>query len=217
MKGFDIKHQYVTVDGFDITGYAQQYGSSVLITFEGNNCQILNNVIRDGVKDVYGITFYSSSGKAASSCTVRGNKLTNLLYQFVTVRGGNHLFENNIFELQNSMDYVRLFGHDHIFRRNIFRNGPTNTEVSNHTDFVQTFGNTGEDANNILFEENWISDLESQFSQLTTDALSGIHDWTFRRNVVYNIRDNGNISIPGVRFDHNTFYRLSYSLGGLYF
>jgi hypothetical protein len=85
VRGFDIRHPYVTVNGFDITGTSanQQY---IGVTKGGDNCQILNNYIHDGQRLVYGISFYSSSSTgniSGNSCLIKGNRLARLNYQFL--------------------------------------------------------------------------------------------------------------------------------------
>jgi hypothetical protein len=227
MKGFDIKHSYITVDGFDITGYTSGYQGHITIMKDGHYAKVLNNTIRDGLSNIYGILFLSSSGMSANGCVVSGNTLRNLKYMFLSTNGGGHTFSNNIFEHQNSMDYIRLFGHDHVIRRNIFRDGNTLAGTGNHPDFVQTFGDYGAESYNMLFEENWIQDLESQMGQLNSQtdlsqtvpaALSTvIHDWVFKNNVFIRVSNNMNVAIPGIKFINNTFYRIAYTQSGLGF
>jgi hypothetical protein len=172
MQGFDIRHPYVTVDGFDITGYTVQYQAHIRIFNGGDNCEVLNNIVRDGATNVSGIFFPVTNGQTASNCIVRGNKLSKLDYAFLNVNGDNHLFENNVLEYQNSMDYIRLFGSGHTFRRNVFWRGSTQVSSGNHPDFVQTFGLSSTKSENHLFENNWISDLPSQFCQV--NAFVGV-------------------------------------------
>jgi hypothetical protein len=233
VRGIDLNHQYITIDGFDITGTNNQYTGYIDVrapnvnrnTPGGNYCEILNNTIRDGAVNVQGILFYTSGGVGPNNCVIRGNKLSNLNYVFTTTGGDNHLFENNVFEYQNSMDYVRLFGSNHVFRRNIFWKGSTKTGTGNHPDFVQTFGASGNKSENHLFEENWITDLQSQFSQMNSgDGIvskgilyDNVKNVTFRRNVIANISANANKGIPGVKFENNTFYRMAYELSGIGF
>lgn len=223
MQGFDIRHPYVTVSGFDITGYSLSYYGLITVFYGGNHCSISNNVIRDGAANVIGLYFYSTSGQTASHCTVSGNRLSNLGYYFLVTNGTAHLFQNNTFEYQNSMDYVRLFGADHVFRRNVFWKGTVRSGTGNHPDFAQTFGSATSMSQNHLFEENWIQDLPGQFAQLNSGdgvptkgvLYPNIKDVTFRRNIIVSIQGNGNASMPGVRFENNTIYRLAYELSGI--
>jgi hypothetical protein len=220
MQGFDIQHPYVTIEGFDITGYTTRYLGHVTIFSGGNYCQILNNVVRDGAADVSGIYFYLSG--AASNCIVRGNTLRNLSYIFLSVNGANHLFESNVLERMNNRDYIYLFGHGHIFRRNIFREGNAVEGVGNHPDWVQTFGDNGIESYDMLFEENWIENVEAQLGQLNSGGgsrgiIPTIHDWVFRRNIFVNVSNNFNVGLPGVVLTHNTFYRTAYLQSGIGF
>jgi hypothetical protein len=222
MHGFDIKHPYITIEGFDITSPSNVSYAHVLIYAGGNNCQILNNTIRDGYINVQGIYFYSQNNLSANNCVVRGNTLRNLLATFFTVSGSNHLFENNILERLNSRDYIYLFGNGHTFRRNIFREGNVITGFGNHPDWVQTFGNNGQESYNMLFEENWVENLDPsvQLGQIVSGGLArgittGIHDWTFRKNVFINVGNNMNSSLPGLIWENNTFYKVAYTQDGV--
>lgn len=226
MRGFDIKHAYITADGFDVTEYTTGFQGHFTITSGGNYCQILNNKIRDGLKNVGGIAFIASNGLAAGNCIIRGNTLSNLNYNFLMIYGSNHLIENNKLEILNSRDYIYLFGHDHIIRRNIFYKGNAIAGVGNHPDFIQTFSDSGGESYNMLFEDNWIQDLDPdvQLGQLNSGGgpnnpiLSpNFHDYTFRRNVFVNIGNNLNAGLPGIKFENNTFYRLAYTQGGIIF
>ncbi len=218
MQGFDINHPYVTVDGFDITGYTSLYQANIGINSGGNFCKILNNTIRDGSDSVYGVYFFTSNGIGANGCIVRNNIFNNLSAQFFTSGGSNHLIEDNTWMNLNGWDVIRVFGHDIIFRRNFIKTGYLKPGIGNHPDFIQTFGNNGGEAYNIIFEENWIQDLaDYQMGQTTTDGDPDFHDFIFRRNIFVNISSNMNIGIPGVQFYNNTFYRTAYSGGGIGF
>lgn len=224
MQGFEVHHPYITIDGFDMTGYAIAWDGLITIYPGGDYCTVVNNTLRDGSDNVMGIYFYIASGQAANYGIVRGNRLSNLRYMFITTAGTNHLFESNTLEYQNNMDFVRLFGSNHVFRRNVFRYAGNTTLTGNHPDFSQTFGQTDTPTENNLFEENWIGDLDSQFGQynsggiMTGQELFGNYrNVTFRRNIIVNVTMNGNFAFPGVHFDHNTFYRLSYTMSGLTF
>lgn len=222
VQGFYIKHAYTTVEGFDITGYTSQYSGSFLVGSSGNYCKILNNTIRDGSLNVQGMILDPGN----KGCVVSGNTLRNLRYMFTTIYGEGHLFESNVFEKLNNMDYLRVFGHDHVFRRNIFRDGNSISGEGNHADFVQTFGNNGVESYNMLFEENWIQDLSGQLGQLNNNLgsltpetplafHSNIRDWVFKNNIFINTIYNMNVGMPGVQFLHNTFYKTGTELSGI--
>ncbi len=225
MQGFTIKNPYVTVDGFDITGYIQPLEGHVMVYKGADYCKVINNTIHDGSDRVFGIYFYNygSDNSSANNCVVSGNHLTNLKMHYYIVQGANHVIENNLNENMNDNDGFYVFGHDHIFRRNIFRHGVRTPGNENHADFVQTFadGNSTGQSYSMLFEENWIEDWDTQLGQInnglntTIGFAANFHDIVFRRNVFANLTNNFNIEYPGVRFESNTFYHTSYSLGGI--
>jgi len=224
MKGFDIRHPYVTVNGFDITG--QTVLGMVVVYPPGNYFQLLNCTIRDGGAKVYGLMLYTSKGLSPSKAVIKGNTFKNHSYMFTNIEGDGHLFENNSFEQLRGADYLRVFGTNHVFRRNRFWKG-TSGLGGNHPDFVQTFGQTATTVTqNLLFEENWIADLPAQFSLLKNGYASiatmggmspDIKNIIFRRNVIVSLESNANISMPGVQFINNTFFRLAYLQNGMGF
>jgi hypothetical protein len=89
-----------------------------------------------------------------------------------------------------------------------------------HPDFVQLFGSDFLKSENHVFEENWIENLQAQFSQMISGDGSvtrgilydNVKNVTFRRNVIVNVSHNANIVMPGVRFENNTFYRMAAQL-----
>ncbi len=233
MRGFDIRHPYVTIDGFDITGSSsrQQY---IGISKGGDYCHVLNNIIRDGSPKITGMWFYSSTsmgGVTGNNCLIKGNVFTRLSNQFLATNGNGTRFENNIFEEAGGWDLVRVFGQDIVFYRNVFRNSTPVPGIGNHPDFLQTFGDNGGKSFNILFEENWIENLTSgdldsgyQLGQMNSGGginnpkiLTDFHDYTFRRNVFTNVSNNWNISVPGFRFENNTFVKVATKQNGITF
>jgi hypothetical protein len=229
IQGFSIRHPYITLDGFDISdpaGSIGDFGSHVSVRTAGSYCEILNNTIRDfGPTKVGGISFPTTNSVAADRCVIRGNQMRNLNNQFLTINGGHHLIENNVWEDMRGWDAIRLFGHDHVFRRNVFRNSTYTPGIGNHPDFVQTFANDLlRESYNMLFEQNWIENLDGyQMGQINNGAHNFIgfspvhHNIVFRNNVFINVTNNMSIVLPRVQFRHNTFYRIATNSGGLSF
>jgi hypothetical protein len=219
-QGFFIMNTYNTIDGFNLTG-STQYSAVVHVEPTGSYCHILNNTIRDSSK--FGVnTVINASGAGATNCIIRGNTFSNLQANFVSMTGGGyHLVENNIFELWNSQDYIRLTTSNTTIRRNIFRRG--NMASEGHADVVQIFGHELYPViENNVFEENWVEGLEGQTAMLSNNhgtkvgiIYPTIRNLIFRRNVFANITQNLIIVMPGVTIENNTFYRNAYTLGGI--
>jgi hypothetical protein len=219
IKGFTVKHGFITIEGFDITGYTVKYGALVDVIAGGNDLVFVGNTIRDTAM-MYGLRFHRTTARAV----VRDNKFSGLNYVWLNTNGTGHLFESNSFRRQLG-DLVRLFGVGHVFRRNVFMTAG-NAAGMGHPDVIQTFGSeSSPETRDILFEENFIANLNSQLSQMNAGdgvvykgiLYPGIRDITFRRNVIANVSANANISFPGATFENNTFYRMAYNLGGVGF
>jgi hypothetical protein len=69
MKGWKISHAFITVDGFEITGWSDSnlLHGHVEVTSNGNNFQLLNNAIRDGIQIVREDMVFSSTGTITSA------------------------------------------------------------------------------------------------------------------------------------------------------
>ena len=219
MQGFDLNHEFITIDGFTITGGSSQYfirgNKSGTKGPGGNYCTIQNNEIVNGPSGTRGISLNSSG------CAVRRNLLSNLNSIFLEFGGSYHLFEYNTLEQLNNQNFMFLFGNHQYIRRNLFRHGNSVAGGGTpHPDFVQVFGDNLGESYNMILEENWVQDLDAQLGQINsggapTGIIDTIHDWTFRRNVFANISLNMNIGMPGVRLENNTFYRMAYTQHGI--
>jgi alpha-tubulin suppressor-like RCC1 family protein len=220
-KGFDLRHAYITVDGFDLTGYDVNFGSVIAIYNNADYPTILNCTIRenDGTSNIKGIKFTRVSGDSANNGVFRGNTFARLRGQGFNLSGNNHLLENNTFTEMGSWDPFIVMGENHIIRGNVFGNYGT-AGGGNHPDFIQTWSSSGEAAQNILIEYNFISELPEQFCQMNSSndgvgtLATNVKDFTFRYNVIANVPANCNISMPGFVFENNTVYRNAYNMTG---
>jgi hypothetical protein len=140
---------------------------------------------------------------------------------FLLIDNNHNLIDSNIIENSSGADLVRFAGHDNWIRRNVFKNGSVKAGVGNHPDFIQTFPDSGGESYNIVFEENFVMNLDGgyQMGQINSGGPAGLspnfHDYSFKRNVFSGVSNNMNIDVPGVQFTNNTFYRLSYGQLGL--
>lgn len=221
MQGFTINHQYVTVEGFDITGY---YVSSwVGLVTIGNNAdyaQVLSNTLHDnnGTYHVRGIQFERVLGDSANYCIIRGNTITRLFSQYFLLHGNYHVIENNTMSEAGPWDAFIVNGTNHVIRRNVFWNTGTTPGI-NHTDWFQTFSSSGEAIEDILFEENLVYNRPAQLFQTnssvdgTKGLVTNVKDVTVRRNILVGVPGNGNVGMPGMTFENNTFYRIGNNSG----
>jgi hypothetical protein len=214
---FTINHAYITISGIDgMVGSSTAFTNIVTVGLNGSNCEILDNTFRDGATNVQGIAMTLSTGDTPANCLIQGNTMTNLNRYYITLSGLSHIVEDNTLGTMNSRDYFRPFGKSHIIRRNLLGPGSENLPSGDHADFAQIFGGANTRSEDILFEENFMWDGGPiQVVNLTngpvpitaTPLQTNIKNWTFRRNVFVNMEYNTNSGIPGVTWDHNTFYK----------
>ncbi len=220
-QGFDLRHAYVTVDGFDLTGYAVNFGAVVAVYNNADYPKVLNCTIRenDGSSNIKGIRIIRVTGDSANYGVFRGNTFARLRGQGFNLSGNNHLLENNTFTEMGSWDPFIVMGENHVIRGNVFGNYGA-TGGGNHPDWIQTWSSDGQPAQNILIERNWISELPEQFCQMNSSVdgvgtlVDNVKDFTFRNNVIMNVPANCNISMPGFVFENNTLYRNAYNMSG---
>jgi len=206
--GFTVKHSYVKVDGFVITGRCTDFEGFISIDTGGNFCQILNNYISGSVDDtMYGIRFKSSS---ITNCLIHGNVLDHIYYPCLNIDGVGHQIIGNT--LQNLWhDAMRVFGHDHLIKGNSFFN--MFNDGRTHVDLFQTFTPGG--SYNIRVEGNFAVNCQAQignFKALTGEAAL-IHDWIFLNNVFYGVTSSANIYGLNFQWIGNTFYETTTELG----
>jgi hypothetical protein len=219
MKGFMIYHDYIIVDGFDISGSpALMNQGAIQIMIVASHGQILNNSIHDLAANIYGILFYRggrSPEQSSDHFLVRGNAIRNINAHGITLYGFGHLVVNNMFNNMGGSDAMRIFGRDHVIRNNIFENISIVEGVGNHPDIFQTFGNNLDWSYNVLFENNIIRHCQCQImmSSLDTNDVNIMGKWTFRNNLFYDISNPAIVCIPEVKFYNNTFYRCAYTMG----
>lgn len=220
MNGFRINHDYIRVDGFDISGSPVPfYEGAIQIMKDAAFGELLNNKIHDLSDRVYGIYFYAGGTlpeESAKQFLVRGNQITNINYFGIALQGTDHLIENNRLDSLGGYDACRTHGRDHIIRGNIFANINEVEGNSNHTDIFQTFGNNGHWSYNILIERNIIKNSNCMITMLEHNnetMIDKIRKWTFRNNLFLNVNNYGVVGIPEVQFYNNTFYGCAFTNG----
>lgn len=217
-KGFVIQASYVNIDGFDI-GYdpVGKHDAAIRLLPIAKNISIINSHIHH-LTNIYGIKF-DEHGKrpedGPANCVISNNFLEYIGYINVNLNGSNHVVINNAFA--NSFgegDAVRAWGADHRIVANVITNmGLGSHDGRGHPDLMQTFGDWGVCAYNIVFERNYCADSLSQICQLEQKGVPDIRDWTFRNNIFVRMAYAANCDLPGVWWQNNLFYRCTTNIG----
>lgn len=202
-RGFRINHEYITVDGFTITGTPYQTSQGYLDLNGADYCDVKNNTV-NSTASAYGVQFNS----ATDYCTITDNTFDNFILPIFDLRGSFNTIEGNT--LQNSHhDAMRVFGHDQTIRGNYFNHIDDNGIT--HTDLFQTFGVNNEASYNILIEKNLAVDCRAQIGHTQTAStmvsnIGNIRDWDMRNNMFIRVYSALQIGIPKFRVYNNLFY-----------
>jgi hypothetical protein len=203
MGGFDLNHDYILVEGFEMTGsLAPEYAGYLDFSDDSFGCVAAGNTIRDGALHVFGARFRPGS----SHCVLSNNTFSKVDWICINLHGDSHLAESNLILDCPGWDAVRFFGHDHVVRGNFFRHIDKTGE--NHTDLFQTFGVNGDVCYNILVECNFAVDCNAQIGNFEADGAD-IRDLTFRNNTFTSVASTANMLCEKVRWYNNTFYNCS--------
>ena len=199
-KGFRIGNAYTTVDGFTVVPR-----NSIILT--KSNCDILNNHCIDSFIRIA----YDSK---ATNCLIKGNHVESTYpwgndWPAIEVWGSNNIAEFNEVGPSADADAFRLFGHDNIIRNNYIHDITQSPGSKAHTDIFQTFGVRGwEEAHDIIFENNLILNNDAQLFMTSNSGDTAVHDFDVRNNVIVNMKYQGNVGIPNVRFYNNTCFNI---------
>jgi hypothetical protein len=159
--GFYARGSYTTIKGFTITGVNPF--SLAHIHVVGPGAVITGNILHSPQSTIRSPAIFA----AGDNGHVHSNAVYNWTNSTVfTITGKNSIVENNSVRDSSDIDVFRVFGVGHIIRNNLVMN-ITDGPNENHIDFIQTFGNNGEVAYNILIEGNFVYGMEGQMAQLT--------------------------------------------------
>jgi hypothetical protein len=203
MGGFELNHDYIHVEGFDITGtLPSSYTGYINFSPGSKGCIALHNKLHDGETNVFGVRFHEGSSK----CAFVNNQMDKLNWIYVDIHGSDHLVEGNYLVNCPGWDAVRFYGIGHIIRGNFFKH--IDKAGANHTDLFQTFGVNGDDCHDIIVECNLAVDCDTQIGNFEANSAD-IRDITFRNNVLINITSTANMFCEKMRWYNNTFYNCS--------
>jgi len=199
MQGFYLRHDYIHVIGFDISGtMPPDYQAYINMTGDCTGCKADYNYIHDGKESVYGIKVDQN----AKQCVVSNNVLDGVDMTVLDINGDDHLVEYNT--LKNSQwDAIRFFGARNVIRHNYFTNFYY-TGIT-HTDLFQTFGDLGFYCYDCVIEGNVAVDCDAQICMLSQEG-GDVRDIVFRENWFIRIGSSANVCIPGTEWYNNTFY-----------
>ena len=214
-KTFDIAHQYITLEGFEMTAANQPF----MMTITGSHCEILNNTIHD-TGAAWGVI--RMNGATLTGCLIKGNRFYSATgpgndLPLIIVSGRNNVIEGNEIGPAKDLDVFRVWGEGHIIRDNYIHDITFSPGSVAHMDVFQTFGVGGEGkvvARNIVFESNRIVNFAGQICMTEHNgSAAGMRDWDIRNNIFVNVPQQANIGIPNMRFYNNTFYNVGASNG----
>lgn len=222
-KGFVIQGSHITIDGFDIGfGPVAKREAAIRILPFAHYTWIVNNHIHH-LTNSYGIDMESNSKRpedGPANCVISNNFFEYIGHINVNLFGSNNLVIGNAFANSfNEGDAVRAWGAGHHIVANVMTNMGLGsvTETRGHPDLIQTFGDWGVSAYNIVFERNYCADSLSQICQLEQKGVADIRDWTFRNNIFVRVSYAANCDLPGVWWYNNLFYQCTTNTGCVIF
>lgn len=204
LGGFNITGNYIVLKNLTLD---KSYTSSHPLVVNGSNSTV------DGISIVMrgasaGIDVGGSSN-VLKNLTIDGGSVhaPGPPAQMVAISGNNNLFTKSVMKHGRDIDAFKLFGNANTISYNEITD-LTNPQYSNseHTDFIQTFGDNGQSATNMVIEGNYVHDCDAQLANLTTD-IGNIHDFTFRNNVFANVASCVFLGIQNTKFYNNLFYK----------
>jgi hypothetical protein len=212
-KTFNIRHDYTTIEGFEMTAANQGH----MMTITASYCQILNNTIHDTGAS-WGVI--RMNGNDITGCLIKGNRFYSSTgpgndLPLIIVSGRNNVVEGNEIGPAKDLDVFRIWGDGNVIRDNYIHDITFSAGSDAHMDVFQTFGVGGDGdvvARNIVFEGNRIINFEGQIGMTEHNgSAAGMRDWDIRNNVFVNVPQQANIGIPNMRFYNNTFYNVGAS------
>ena len=219
-----LNHPYHTLQNLSVLGPTGTFDQDIVLLYKGAHFSTIDNCIIDAASSPvgkYGIQFYSSSGVPydalnPSNCIIEDTTIRHVRGStFVSMVGDDNIMRRCTIEQGETCDCVRLFGRRNLIYGNNFRDHVQNPAISNHPDFIQTFGNNGNGSKDHIIEGNVIRNLDAmQLTQLEGNLISEIGNWTFRNNLIQEVGGGMSCTIPDMKFYNNVFYRCNLQTGG---
>ncbi len=212
-----ISHNYNVVQGLRVTGSGAYSGAG--ITISGSYDQALYNTILGTCNTCTGGegaccgAYITGSNNILSHNTFDGvnNGASTAFGQaiYTATSSSNDQITFNLIQNVNTPGRLfEIYGSGHTISHNEVK-GTSNAGCSSqvHVDLFQSFASA---SSNILVEDNYFHDLDSQWVMLADDPADGgsqgiINHWTFRNNIFANITQAGFIKSEYIAFYNNTF------------
>jgi hypothetical protein len=200
IKKFQIRHNYIKIDGFSFTTALSNDDMVVQIDGSSNLIVSNNSFTQSGTNDYYAVRCSSYSG--STNILITNNHVYN--WQGISF----DLHGDNITASFNTVDGFKddIFRTEALFNsriaNNIIRNGQ---EIGRHTDFVQVFGDNNYNSYNVIIESNFVADSNIQICMTTNDGRD-IRDYTIRNNIFINVGMAAQLGLPGMKVYNNLFW-----------
>jgi hypothetical protein len=210
VAGFVLAATNVTVSTFLITGTTPG-NAGIHIESTSNGCTVTNCILYDLPYAAGGYGVYLEKGTTGpSAVTISRNTFSNVAYVNVCAYGSNTLILLNTFQ-NATADAIYCFGSDITVRSNIFRDlVDQDTTGTLHVDLIQSFGDNDDDCVNVLFENNYASNIHGQLCNIEPKGRT-FTNWVFRNNVFVEVQHTANCYNPFSIWENNTWVR-----GGVY-
>jgi hypothetical protein len=202
-KTFNVGHDYITIDGFEMTGANEGY----MLPITGSYCEILNNTIHD-TGSSWGIVRIASD--SSKNCVIKNNRFYSSQsasddLPVIILTGSGHLAEGNEIGPMKDIDAFRVWGSNETIRNNYVHDVTLTPGSAAHMDVIQNFQCC---TDNVVFEKNRIVNFDGQICMTENNGQYPTGNWYIRNNVYVNVALQANIGIPNVRFYNNTFYNV---------
>jgi hypothetical protein len=219
VTGFDVRHSYVELRGFNIDGPNTSF--AVIVNPGANHVRVMNNVFTNVPDRSLQLSWQLPS---PTHLWAEGNTFMGAANVAVGLMGQHHVLTNNLFIMdpdgpsRGTGDALIVLASDTTIIGNTFTNWSRPTGSTAHIDIIQAFttGTGGRViSSNVVFEGNLIVNCRGTQIGMIEDQenLGKLSNWIFRNNVYSHVDGVINIYAPNFSFYNNTFYKSGINSG----
>lgn len=211
-SAFEIYTNGITLDGFTFKDLSV---TGIVINIRrGMSSNTVKNCTFSNFVNSTMISFDSTGTTPAAGPKwniINSNHFINIHSLAVMVQGSYNLVSSNIVEYTyEGTDAFRAWGATNRFTRNIIRyldrgDGPSS---GGHPDPFQTFGDTGVECYELMFDNNIIHDCDTQVTQISMDGVDNIRNLYFINNVFANTISSFSSGASNMVVANNLFYQV---------